>query len=45
MNKQFLRFVLYSIIIYLAGGTLKIAIADENIGEPRTVRRNLLLTQ
>ena len=38
MNKQFLRFILYLTIIYLAGGTPQIAIAAENVGEPRTVR-------
>ena len=38
MNKQFLQFTLYAIIIYLTGDTPNIAIADENVREPRTVR-------
>ncbi len=38
MNRQFLRFILCAVTIYLTGDTLKIATADENVGEPRTVR-------
>ena len=38
MDKRILRFTLYVIIIYLTGGTLKIANAEVNVGDPRTVR-------
>ena len=37
MKKQILRFILYVIMVYLTGA-LKTAVADLNVGEPRTVR-------
>ena len=38
MKKELLRFTLYAIIIYLTSSTLNSAVADLNVGEPRTVR-------
>ena len=38
MNKRILRFTLYAIMVYLIDCTLKTAVADMNVGEPRTVR-------
>ena len=38
MNKHLLRFTLYAIIAHLTGGTLNVATADLEAGEPRTVR-------
>ena len=38
MKKQILHFILCSLIVYLTGTTLNPAIADLNVGEPRTVR-------
>ena len=38
MKNQILRFTLYAIMVYLIDCTLKTAVADMNVGEPRTVR-------
>ena len=38
MKKHIHRFILSTIIVYLTGGTLNSAVADLNVGEPRTVR-------
>ena len=38
MKKHMHRFILSTIIVYLTGGTLNSAVADLNVGEPRTVR-------
>ncbi len=38
MKKHTHRFILSTIIVYLTGGTLNSAVADLNVGEPRTVR-------
>ena len=38
MKTQFFRFTLYAIITYLTGGTFTPAVANLNVGEPRTVR-------
>ncbi len=38
MKQHILRFTLYTIIVCLTGGAFKAAVADINVGEPRTVR-------
>ena len=38
MKRHIHRFILSTIIVYLTGGTLNSAVADLNVGEPRTVR-------